>query len=180
MTLTLEQRWLLMTVGGWQIVDALISPGGVQNLMRSSLGGTRLKARPGAPEWMTSFEVRVNRIVSPWRDGPRVTVTAAQINAYARALPADIKAELEEHALARGQHASRGRDWCLCGRPDECLRRHAGDPLYGDRHHPSRREWNDHTSEFRQLDARERELLGKALRLNDIESGQLGLFEVAS
>jgi len=28
-TLTADQRWLLMTIGGWQIIDALAAPAGV-------------------------------------------------------------------------------------------------------------------------------------------------------
>ncbi|KWX66830.1 hypothetical protein [Mycobacterium sp. NAZ190054] len=182
MTLTHDQRWLLMTMGGWQIVDALIGPGGVNHLMQSQWGGSRLQPIPGAPGWMTSFQTRGSKIVSPsFADEPRVTVTAAQINAYARALPSGVRGELEELALQRQQHAWQGRDWCLCGRAEECRRRNQGDPVYGDRHHPTEAEENQRHADWLRMRITERVLLAKALGLNAREEPvQLDLFEAAS
>lgn len=99
--LTLEQRWLLLTMGGWQIVDALIGPGGVSHLMQSCWGSSRQSAIPGAPEWMSSFQTIGGKVFSPGRSNPKVTITAAQINAYAQSLPREIRDELEELAAER-------------------------------------------------------------------------------
>jgi len=182
--LTLEQRWLLMTMGGWQIVDALIGPGGVNHLMQSQWSGNRFEPIPGAPEWMTSWSTGNGRIVSPWgRDTePRVTVTAAQINRYARTIPDEVRGQLEAIALQRSQHTWKSYDWCWCGRETECRRANAGDPLYGDRYHPTEREISQHHADARRIRAYEGVYLAKALRLTaaDLEpSGQLDLFEAA-
>ncbi|MCV6982136.1 hypothetical protein H7I53_18140 [Mycolicibacterium pulveris] len=182
MALTVEQRWLLMTMGGRQIVDALIGPGGVNHLMQSRWSSSRVRAVQGAPEWMVSFETRGGKIVSPAFDEPRVTVTAAQINKYAKTIPAEVRSQLEQLALDRSQHTWQINDWCLCGREAECLKAHEGDPLYGGRHHPSKREYNQHLADGLRIRAYEKVLLAKALRLDgrEAESGQLELFEAVS
>lgn len=92
--LTADQRWLLYFTGGWQIRDCLISPAGTDHLMQSMSGACGHTGPEGGPEWMTGWEMRNGKIHSPGRGEPRVVITKAQINAYARSLPESVRAEL--------------------------------------------------------------------------------------
>ena len=178
MTLTADQRWLLMTIGGWQIIDALAAPAGVQNLMRSNLGGTRHQPISGAPDWMTTYEVTGNKIISPRHD-PRVTVTASQINSHAQSLPADLRQQLIDLRDRTARHVIRGYNWCHCGDPEACPFKAADGKI---RHHPSADETESHKDEWRQIRELEAELLRRAL-LDDGGDGdddQLELFEVTA
>jgi hypothetical protein len=85
--LTNDQRWLLYFMGGWQIRDCLIGPAGTDHLMQSTSGACRFTGPEGGPEWMTCWDTRNGKIVSPGRGESRVVVTKAQINAYARSRP---------------------------------------------------------------------------------------------
>ncbi|GAT13185.1 putative uncharacterized protein [Mycolicibacterium thermoresistibile] len=177
--LTLDQRWLLMTMGGWQIVDALIGPGGVSHLMQSRWGGFRQKPIPGAPAWMTSWFTGNGRIVSPYGRGvePRVAVTAAQIDRYATTIPDEIKDQLRDiRAQSTANAVLRGR-FCGCG-SKPCGYAYMGDRICP----PTERQESDARADYLRIRAYEKVYLAKALRLtaHDLEpSGQLDLFEAA-
>ena len=177
--LTLDQRWLLMTIGGWQIVWALIDPAGTKHLMNSlsaRAGGTAI---PGAPEWMTSWETRGGKICSPCGPlvaEPKVVVTAAQIDRYATTIPDEIKDQLRDiRAQSTANAVLRGR-FCGCG-SKPCGYAYLGDRICP----PTERQESDARADYRRIRAYETVYLAKALRLpaRALEpSGQLALFEV--
>lgn len=108
MTLTVDQRWLLMHMGTWAIVWALASPDGVARLMQSCWGSTTGRAAnmPGAPAWLRrcGFETQ-SGAVHARAAGVSVRIKAAEINRYAAQLPVDIKAELVACRKASSENA---------------------------------------------------------------------------
>lgn len=174
MMLTDDQRWLLRMVGGWAMRDCLIGPAGVTHLMQSCYGGTRLPA-DGYPLHLKGFECGRAKIVS--RGIPVVTVTTAQLNTFARSLPADLVAEMRECASASTRNAIlRGR-FCRCG-STAC-----GYAYMGDRICPptEQQELDAHAEYWRCHDWTE-DLLDRALGFTtEVEPvGQLELFEVSA
>jgi hypothetical protein len=176
MTLTSDQRWLLATMGGWPIVWALCDPSGTKHLMESHWGGSRLAAIEGAPKWMVSFGMDRGKVVSPNFQKPRVILSPAQINRYAEQLPEDVKAELKACRAAGIAETQRARQWCRCGREALCHKSNAGDPLYGNRHHPSDAEDEAHLVEVWRIRDWEAAVLARALRLDGEPVEQLDLF----
>lgn len=174
-TLTEDQRWLLRSIGGWTMRDCLIGPEGVQDLMSrcSSSTGSRID---GGPEWLTNgYTCGRGKIVSPWwttdigrPPAKTVTVTTAQLNRYARNLPQDVTDELREVRRAFNTENIR-RDWCRCGREDECHRRNEGDPIYGGRHHPTDEEVDAHYRELRRIQDWQDRVLDRALGFHMVE-----------
>ncbi|SLB33393.1 hypothetical protein [Mycobacteroides abscessus] len=112
MTLTEDQRWLLWTVG-LNIGRALLSDEGLQSHM-SRRGGYLGSPRDGAPEWMNSYETHNNKITSPMSGDVRVTVTASQIRAFRKTIPADLLSELATIDKAELDEHRRTAMWCRC------------------------------------------------------------------
>lgn len=112
MTLTEDQRWLLRMVGGWTMRDCLIGAEGVTRLMQSCYGGSRLSA-DGYPPHLNGFECGRGKIVST--GVPVVTVTAVELNKYARSLSADLVAEMRECAKAAHRNNLLRQQFCHCG-----------------------------------------------------------------
>ncbi|CPW40662.1 hypothetical protein [Mycobacteroides abscessus] len=175
MMLTEDQRWLLRMVGGWAIVDCLIGPEGVTHLMQSLQSSTGSK-RPGIPDYIEGYQCGRGKIVTPWRGEPRVIVTAAQINRYARSLPDELKAELREHAWRRNTNRYRGYQHCFC-QSTPC-----GYGYIEDKFHPTDEQVRDHAEEWNRLHCWENSLLDRALGVahSDEPAGQLELFEVGA
>ena len=180
--LTENQRWLLRSVGGWTMRDCMIGPAGVTRMMQSlqSSSGRVIK---GGPDWLAGgFHCRGGRVMS--NQPPIITVDEAQINRYAAQLDATLKAELIECQRADRAETDRVRKWCRCGREAECLKANQGDPLYGNRYHPSDAEVQAHYEEYWRIRDWTDDLLDLALGFqcgDDVEPiGQLSLFEVAS
>lgn len=173
--LTEDQRWLLRSIGGWAMRDCLIGSEGVQDLMSrcSSSTGSRID---GGPEWLANgYTCGRGKIVCPWwtTDIGRppvksVTITVSQLNRYARNLPQDVTDELREVRRAFNAENIR-RDWCRCGREDECRRRNEGDPLYGARYHPTDEEVDAHYRELRRIEEWQDRVLDRALGFRMVE-----------
>jgi hypothetical protein len=70
-TLTADQPWLLLHMGGWAIIDALLSPAGTDQLMGRMWGSSGGEPPAGAPERLRGWDTRGGKIVSPWRGEPR-------------------------------------------------------------------------------------------------------------
>lgn len=144
--LTEDQRWLLRGLGGWMMRDCMIGPSGVAHLMQS-LSSSSTAHVDGGPDWLDSgYQCRGGKVMSNRQ--PAVTVDEAQINRYASQLDATLKAELIECQRADRAETDRVRKWCRCGREAECLKANQGDPLYGNRHHPSEAEIQAHYEEY--------------------------------
>lgn len=117
--LGIDQRWLLLHMGGWPIVAALCSPEGVSALMRSRWGSTSGHAADldGSPEWLKQcgFETSAGTIFARARKLPGLKIKAADINRFAAQIPKSIKDELLECRNAGTANAVlRGR-FCHCG-----------------------------------------------------------------
>lgn len=178
--LTVDQRWLLRSVGGHEMLDCMIGPDGVSRLMESMY---RSSGHPieGGPAWLADgFECVKSKVVS--KRPPIVSVTVVQINRYAAQLDAALKAELVECRRADRAEAERVWKWCRCGREAECLRANQGDPLYGNRYHPSEAEVLEHYEECWRIRDWTDDLLDRALgfEIAGEQLGQLELFEVSA
>lgn len=157
-TLTENQRWLLLLMGGWAIIDALCSPAGTKHLMQSSWGGANHTPPEGAPAWLRSFDTRGNKIVAPCG----VTVTAAQINRYAAALDESIRAELAACQAARQTNTMQGYEWCHCPNEHTAPNAFTGPCT---RYHPTGEDEAAHLAEYRRIREWEKDLLRRALGL---------------
>lgn len=169
--LSVDQRWLLLHIGGWAIVDALLSPAGTDHLMQSMSGSTGGNPPQGGPEWLCGWQTRAGKIVSPWRGQPHVVVSAAQIKRYGKQLPADGRAELVECRAARSAETMRTEGWCHCPWKDHSPNAHSG-PCR--RYHPTDAEDRAHLDNLRRIEAWETTVLRRAL---GVDAGQLALFD---
>lgn len=157
-TLTENQRWLLLLMGGWAIIDALLSPAGTKHLMQSGWGGANHTPPEGAPRWLRSFDTRGSKIVAPCG----VTVTAAQINRYAAALDDAIRAELAACQAARQTNTMQGYEWCHCPYQHTAPNAFTGPCT---RYHPTEEDEAAHLAEYRRIGEWEKDLLRRALGL---------------
>lgn len=169
-TLSTDQRWLLAHMGGWAIVDALLSPAGTDHLMQSMWGSNHGLPDDG-PQWLRGWQTRGGKITAPWTGEARVTITSAQLKRFARDLPADIRTELVECRRARTIETQRTYLWCHCP-----WKEHGPRPEVGpcQRYHPTDAEDDAHRDTERRIRAWESALLRRAL---GIETGQLALFD---
>jgi hypothetical protein len=173
--LTTDQRWLLYFMGGWQIRDCLISTAGTDHLMQSMSGASRFTGPEGGPEWMTGWDTRNGKVVSPGRGESRVVVTKAQINAYARSLPESLRADLVALRAEAGAETARTTGWCRCPWADNAPNAHSG-PCK--RYHPTDEEEDAHYATLRRIDDALDEALWRALAPHELPAGQLDLFDV--
>ncbi|MFL0286888.1 hypothetical protein ACJH6J_23975 [Mycobacterium sp. SMC-18] len=170
--LTTDQRWLLYFIGGWTIRDCLIDSTGTDHLMQSMAGGYNHKPPTGGPEWMTAYETRNGKVVSPGHGDVRVVVTKAQINAYARSLPTSIRDELIAARDEETTERNRTLGWCHCPHAHIAPNAHSGPCT---RYHPTEDEDHAHYLEADRLRAITKDILRRALRLDE-QAEQLDLF----
>lgn len=174
-TLSNDQRWLLWTVG-LGISRALLSDEGLESYMASmnSYYGT---ARPGAPQWMDSYQTRAGRITSPARgDDIRVTVTAQQIRAFRKTIPAELLTELAAIDKAEiGEHW-RTELWCRCHFAQGGEVKPHKDFQQREQYHPSAAEEATHMEIVVGLRRRESDCLKAILEIGQEPVGQLALF----
>jgi len=187
--MTEEQRWLLLHMGGWQIVSALCSPEGTRALMNSRWGSTGGGHIPeGAPEWIQGcgWETEAATITPKWlgyadRHGgrpaqaPKFTIKPAAINRYAESLPDDVKAELLACRNAGTANAVFRYRFCRCG-TKKC-----GYGYLKDRICPPTAEQEQAADQeyWRVVEWQDR-LLPVALGLGVAATGQLELFEATA
>lgn len=171
--LTSDQRWLLYFMGGWMIRDCLIDSTGTDRLMQSMWGGCNHKPPQGGPEWMTSFETRNGKVVSPGHGEVRVVITKAQINSYAKTLPTAIRNELIAVRDDAYEENNRTLGWCHCPHAHTAPNAHSGPCT---RYHPTEDEDQDHYAEAERLRSTTKEIMRRALRLDEPEAEQLDLF----
>lgn len=171
--LTSDQRWLLYLMGGWMIRDCLIDSTGTDRLMKSMWGGCGHRPPEGGPEWMTSFETRHGKVVAPGYGEPRVVITKAQINAYARSLSNAIRNELLSVRQQAAEERNRTLEWCHCPYAHTAPNAHSGPCA---RYHPTDAEDNEHHAEMRKLDDIAEDIMRRALRLDEPVTEQLDLF----
>lgn len=184
MTLSVDQRWLLLHMGGWEIVHALASPDGVTHLMQSCWGSSGGRANcddlPGAPRWIKGcgWETRGGVIYACGQGGPHVKIKASELNRFSKELPADIRAELVACRDAGTANAVLRGQFCHCGHHDQSY------PWEKDRICPPTIEQeNDASADYWRIRAWEHVVLAKALGLNGrphIAGDQLDLFEVGA
>lgn len=172
MMLTDDQRWLLRMVGGWAMRDCLIGSAGVAHLMQSMYGGTG-RALDGAPPYIRGFQCGGNKIVST--SVPVVTVTTAQLNKYARSLPADLVAEMRECAAAALRNNILRQQFCHCG-STPCGYAYMGDRICP----PTEQQELDARTEYWRCHDWTEDLLDRALGFTtEVEPvGQLELFDI--
>ncbi len=174
-TLSDDQRWLLWSVG-LGISRALLCDEGLESYMASmnSYYGT---ARPGAPQWMDSYETRAGRITSPARgDEIRVTVTAKQIRAFRRTIPAELLTELAAIDKAETDEHWRTELWCRCHFAEGGQVKPHKDFLQREQYHLSDAEDGEHMEIVVGLHRRERDCLKAILGIEQELVGQLALF----
>lgn len=169
-TLTTEQRWLLWAIGGWEMRDCLLGPAGTDPFMTSMSSHHGSSAPAGAPTWLTGWNTASRRITAPSLGQTRVVVTAAQINAYARQLSADIRADLQACRAAAHAEMNRTAEWCHCPWAHHAPNTHSR-PCR--RYHPTEAEDLDHQATTARIDQHTRAVLRRALGLVD---DQLTLF----
>lgn len=170
-----DQRWLLWTVG-LGISRALLSDEGLDSYMAStnSYYGT---ARPGAPQWMDSYETRAGRITSPARgDEIRVTVTAKQIRAFRKTIPAELLTELAAIDKAEMDEHWRTELWCRCHFAKGSEVKPHKDFRQREQYHPSDAEDGEHMEIVVGLRRRESDCLKAILAIGQEPVGQLALF----
>lgn len=173
MTLTLDQRWLLCHMGGWEIVAALCSPDGVDRLMRSCWGSTGGRSHatevPGCPEWVRScgWDIAGGTITGHTRGGLEVKVTGRAINRFADQLDDDTRAELIACNSASQANANLGYRMC------RNTREHTHLPYETDRICPATDEQLDaHNAEHWRVVDWQKQLLPAALGLVGSRSGR--------
>ncbi|WP_396932595.1 hypothetical protein [Mycolicibacterium sp.] len=174
-TLSDDQRWLLWTVG-LGISRALLSDEGLESYM-SSMNSYYGTARPGAPQWMDSYETRAGKITSPARgDEIRVTVTAKQIRGFRKTIRAELLTELAAIDKAETDEHWRTELWCRChfAKGDE-VKPHK-DYRQREQYHPSDAEDGEHMEIVVGLRRRERDCLKAILAIGQEPVGQLALF----
>ena len=177
--LSLDQRWLLLHMGGWQIVSALCSPEGVNHLMKSRWGATSGRAADlnGSPKWLdgAGFEISGSVISARARRLPGLKIKAAEINRFAAQIPKHIKEELIECRNAGTANAVlRGR-FCHCGRDHDKSYPWENDRICP----PTKKQENDAAADYWRIRAWEHVVLAKALGLSHdswVDGQQLELF----
>jgi hypothetical protein len=172
--MTDDQRWLLLHMGGWQIVAALCSSEDVTKLMQScwgsSAGRSQVSDRPNAPAWLKNcgWDTSGGTITAR---GVGVKVKAAEINRYAKQIPDDIKAELLACRNAGTANAVLKYRFCRCG-SKKCGYGYLKDRICP----PTDAQEREADDEYwRIIDWQDR-LLPVALGLNADAPGQLQLF----
>lgn len=179
-----DQRWLLLHMGGWQIVHALCSPDGVSALMQSRWGSTSGRASDlnGSPKWLEGcgFETSAGVITARSRKVPAVKIKAAEINRFAATIPDDVKNELIDCRNASTANAVMRYRFCHCGPNHDTAYPWEKDRICP----PTAEQENKASAEYWRIRAWEHILLAKALGLNGrsqlAECEQLELFEAAS
>jgi hypothetical protein len=172
--LTTEQRWLLYFMGGWAIRDCLIAPAGTDHLMQTMWSAAGATHPADGPAWMTSWITRNGKITSPWHGQARVVISKAQINAYARALPTDIRRDLI--AVRDQDRAEDAHVYQRCRCPWSTTARNPGTGPCT-RYHPSDAEENAHQERRLRVAHRLDDVLRRAMRIGDSTPVQLDLFE---
>lgn len=137
-------------------------------------GACRHTSPEGGPEWMTGWETCNCKIHSPGRGEPRVVITKAQINAYARSLPESVRAELLALRAEAWTEAARTTGWCRCPWVDTAPNAHSG-PCQ--RYHPTDEEENAHYATLGRIEDALDEALWLALAPQEPSGGQLDLFD---
>lgn len=168
--LTPDQRWLMWAIGGWEMRDCLLSPAGVDHFMTSMSSFYGHTAPEGCPSWLTGWNTRNRKVTAPCRGEIRVVLTAAQINAFARQITADVRTRLEDARAAARAEQDRVQGWCRCPWASEAPNAHSG-PCR--RHHPTDDEEQAHYDICDCIDERLDQALWSALGL---DSGQLDMF----
>lgn len=170
--LTTEQRWLLFAIGGWTMRDCLLGPAGTDHLMQSCYSSHGFSGPEGGPEWLTGWNTANGKITAPGRGTVRITATKAQINSYAKALPANLIQELTECRAAARAEQERTHGWCHCPWQHEAPNPHSG-PC--NRYHPTDAEDDEHFDRVHAIDTWQTQLLRRALDLQSAGE-QLDLF----
>lgn len=182
MNLSIDQRWLLLHMGGWEIVGALCSPEAVKKLMQSCWGssGGRSHASdlPDAPAWLKKcgWETSGGVITAKNHGNPNVKIKAADINRFAATIPDDIKAELLECRNAGTANAVLRYRHCYCG---DSKRKHFEKDVICP---PTDEQERDCTNEYWRVIDWQKRVLVKALGLGEsqVTEDQLELFEVSA
>lgn len=178
MTLSTNQRWLLLHMGGWQIASALSSPDGVSYLMGTMWGSTGGRSHasdlPDAPAWLGGWDTRSNTITARHQGGPQVTVTAKEINEFAKQLDPVIKAEMVQCRNASSANAILTGRFCHCG-SDPCGYAYMRDRICP----PTEQQEADARAEYWRVRDWQDDLLARVL-LSGAPGDQLDLFGAAS
>lgn len=173
--MNIEQRWLLLHMGSWQIVAALCSPDGVTKMMQSCWGSSGGDAPLGAPAWLNRCGWDTHGSVITAR-GVDLKITAKDINRFAAQLPADVKKELLDCRNAGTANAVLRYRHCHCGDPKRNhLQKDAICP-------PTAGQERDATAEYWRVVDWQKTVLVKALGLGSdswVDGDQLDLFEAA-
>ncbi len=173
--LTEDQRWLLRSVGGHQMLGCLAGSDGIDRLMQSKYGSTGHLIE-GGPDWLLhGFDCGGGKIVTgTWwtteKVDPIVTVTKAQLARFARSLPAELVEEIQRCSAAITANAIlRGR-FCHCG-STPCGYAYMRDRICP----PTEQQEADATAEYWRVRDWTDELLDRALGFERIaESGDPG------
>lgn len=170
--LSTEQRWLMFAIGGWAMRDCLLGPAGTDHLMQSCYSSWGFSGPQGGPDWLTGWNTAHGKITAPQRGPVRITLTKAQINSYAAALPDDIRRELTDCRDAAHAEVQRTADWCHCAWQHQAPNTHSGPCT---RYHPSDDEDDQHRARTRAIECWQTRLLHRALQLQ-CAGEQLDLF----
>lgn len=170
--LSTDQRWLMFAIGGWTMRDCLLGTAGTDYFMQSCYSHWGRSGPEGGPAWLTGWNTNAGRVTAPQTGTIRVSLTKAQINAYAAALPAEIRSELAECRDAAAAERRRTDGWCHCPWQDTAPNAHSGPCT---RYHPSDAEDDEHLDRVHAIEDRQTAVLRRALQLHSAGE-QLDLF----
>lgn len=177
-TLTEDQRHLLTAYDPGLLAGLIRNPEQGLGRIKSACAGGSARRHNG-PEWLRWYETGGAGIKGGLHGDWRVTITWAQLSRWAATVPDEIRAKLVANHAEWAEERDRTDRWCRCGRAQECLRRNAGDPIYGDRHHPTDAEDNEHTARVLRINAYQRVFVGQAIWATT-EPDQMDLFSEAA
>lgn len=175
--LTSDQRWLLERYDPSLLEDLILTPEhGLSQIKSRRAGGTA--RHTNGPEWLRWYDTHNGIHGSDAEHKCRVSLTYPQLTRWAARVPDDVREKLARNRAERRAEGERTSRWCMCGHSKECLRSNAGDPLWGDRHHPTDREYNKHLAEAIRLRTYLAVYISQAI-WHEVTSEQLDLFEAA-
>lgn len=179
LTLTEDQRWLLVAVGGWMMADCFIAPErGIDRLMASRYGSSNGRRNDKYPDWLKDgFDCGYGKIVSPMfsSDEPHAVVTKAQLTSFAHSLDAGLVEQLRDARSAMTAETVRWSRTCHCGATGGDAHKSWG-PSYEDLWHPSREQDDEHRKLNREQASLVQHLVLQACGFGE-PVGQLDLFD---
>ncbi|WP_237084042.1 YfdQ family protein [Mycobacteroides abscessus] len=152
----------------------------VDSIRTSSSGSFKSQIKRDTGSQHLSYETHGNKITSPMGGDVRATVTASQIRAFRKTIPAELLSELAAIDKAELDEHWRTAMWCRCHWTYEGEARAHTDFMGREHYHPTEDEDEAHMDIVFSLRDREWDCLAAILGVGVEPVGQLVLFGVGS